>query len=87
MSEFLQGATFLASLAVASFFARFWWQTRDQLFAVFAGAFVVFAINRVALAVLRETAEEQRLWVYVSRAAVFLLIAAAVAAKNFDRRR
>lgn len=84
MSDFLQGASFMASLAVALFFLRFWVVTRDVLFGVLAGAFLVFAVNRVLLVVLES--EDQRLWVYASRAAVFALIAAAVLAKNLDRR-
>jgi phosphoglycerol transferase MdoB-like AlkP superfamily enzyme len=84
VSEFLQGATFLASLAVALFFLRFWRETREPLFAVLSGAFVVFAANRVLLAVLES--EDRRLWVYATRALVFALIAAAVVAKNLDRR-
>jgi hypothetical protein len=84
VSTFLQGGTFIASLAVALFFLRFWHRARDPLFAVLAGAFFVFAVNRVLLAVL--DAEEQRLWVYASRAVVFLAIAAAVVGKNLPRR-
>lgn len=84
MSDFLQGASFLASLAVALFFLRFWVVTRDVLFGVLSGAFLVFAVNRVLLVALES--EDQRLWVYASRAAVFALIAAAVLAKNLDRR-
>lgn len=85
MSEFLQGGTFVASLAVSLFFLRFWVTTRELLFAVLSGAFLVFAVNRVLLAVL--DSEDSRLWVYATRAAVFALIAAAVLAKNVDRRR
>jgi 4-hydroxybenzoate polyprenyltransferase len=86
MSEFLQGATFLGSLAVAVCFLRFWRQSREPLFLVFAGAFLLFAINRVVLVVLDDADEEQRLWVYVSRALAFSLIAAAVVRQNLRRR-
>jgi hypothetical protein len=84
VSEFLQGGSFVASLAVALFFLRFWWQSREPLFAVLSGAFAVFAVNRALLVVLES--EDRRLWVYASRAVVFGLIAAAVLAKNLDRR-
>lgn len=79
----MQGGTFVASLAVALFFLRFWRQSHDPLFAVLSGAFAVFAVNRVLLFVL--ASEDRRLWVYASRAVVFALIAAAVLAKNLDR--
>jgi hypothetical protein len=84
MNDFLQGGTFVASLAVALFFLRFWRQSRDPLFAVLSGAFFVFAANRLLLTVLES--EDRRLWVYASRALVFGLIAAAVLGKNLDRR-
>lgn len=85
MSEFLQGGTFVASLAVALFFLRFWRLSREPLFAVLSGAFGVFALNRLLLSILES--EDRRLWVYLTRAVVFVLIAAAVIAKNLDRRR
>lgn len=85
MSEFLQGGTFVASLAVALFFLRFWRLSREPLFAVLSGAFGVFALNRLLLSILES--EDRRLWVYLTRAVVFALIAAAVIAKNLDRRR
>lgn len=84
MSEFLQGATMMASVAVAVFFLRFWRQTSDRLFAVFAAAFALFAVNRLLLAVLDEDAEG-RTWLYALRAATFLMIAAAVLDKNVRR--
>ena len=85
MSEFIQGGTFIASLAVALFFLRFWRLSREPLFAVLSGAFGVFALNRLLLSILES--EDRRLWVYLTRAVVFVLIAAAVIAKNLDRRR
>lgn len=87
MSAFLQGATFLGSLAVAVVFLRFYRQSREPLFGVFAAAFAVFAVNRVVLAVLDENDEDRRLWVYASRALVFAMIAGAVLHQNLRRRR
>lgn len=87
MSEFLQGATFLGSLAVALFFLRFWQRTREPLFAVFAVAFAVFAVNRIALVVLEESDEGRRLLVYATRALAFAMIAGAVLHQNLRRRR
>ena len=84
MSEFLQGATFLGSLAVALFFLSFWRRTHQPLFAVFAVAFTIFAANRVALTILDD--ESSKLWVYASRALVFAMIAGAVVHQNLRRR-
>ena len=84
MSEFLQGATMIASLGVALFFLRFWRATNDRLFAAFSLAFGIFAVNRVLLAALDEDSEA-RTWVYVVRAMTFALIAAAIIDKNYTR--
>lgn len=84
MSEFMQGATMMASVGVALFFLRFWRQTGDRLFAVFAAAFALFAVNRLLLAVLDEESET-RTWVYALRAATFVMIAVAVLDKNVRR--
>lgn len=86
MSEFMQGATMMGSVAVAVFFLRFWRQTSDRLFAVFAAAFALFAMNRLLLAVLDQESET-RTWVYALRAVTFLMIAAAVLDKNVRRDR
>ncbi len=79
MSDFLSGATMLACLAIGLFFFRYWRETRDRLFGIFALAFWVFAVNRFLLLVL---AEETQIWVYASRAVVFALIIVAVIDKN-----
>lgn len=84
MSEFLQGATMLASLGVALFFLKYWRSTRDRLFAVFAAAFTVFAVNRALLAAL-DPDNEARTYVYLLRALTFLLIAVAIVDKNYSR--
>ena len=84
MSDFLQGATMLASLGVALFFLRYWRRTRDRLFLAFSLAFAVFAANRVLLSALAEDSEA-RTAVYLVRALAFLLIAAAVLDKNLRR--
>lgn len=86
MSDFLQGATFLGSLAVALFFLKFWRQSREPLFGIFAIAFAVFAVNRVFLVLLGDDDDDRRLWVYASRAAVFAMIAGAVLHQNLRRR-
>jgi hypothetical protein len=86
MSDFLDGATMLASLGVAIFFLKYWKSTGDRLFAAFAAAFAVFAVNRVLLVALDEESEH-RTWVYLLRAAAFVLIALAVVDKNYGPRR
>ena len=86
MTDFLDGATMLASLGVAVFFLKYWRSTGDRLFAVFAAAFAVFAVNRVLLVALDETSE-YRTGVYAMRAVAFTLIAVAIVDKNYGPRR
>jgi uncharacterized membrane protein HdeD (DUF308 family) len=81
MVDFLSGVIFALSLTAALFFVRFWRQTADRLFAIFALAFTVFAISRLVLAVMDE-GNEARTWVYVLRLAAFMLIVVAIADKN-----
>ena len=81
MIDFLAGATMLGSAAIALFFLRYWRQTGDRLFAIFALAFSVFAFSRVLLTILEE-ANEARPYVYLLRLAAFVLIIIAIVDKN-----
>jgi Family of unknown function (DUF5985) len=82
MFEFLAGASVLASAAIALFFLRFWRDTGDRLFLIFALAFAVFAVNRVMLSVLDDEGEAQTA-VYLARAITFGLIVLGIADKNW----
>ena len=81
MSGFLEGATMLASFAVAVFFLRYWRDTRDRLFGVFAAAFALFGATRIALFAL-DADSEARTWAYALRALTFLMIIGAIVDKN-----
>jgi len=52
VNQFLSGAIVAGHLVAALLFARFWRDTRDRLFAAFALAFGVLALQRLALALL-----------------------------------
>ena len=84
--QFLAGASVLASAAIALFFLRFWRDTADRLFLIFAVAFAVFAVNRVLLSILDDRSEA-RTAVYLARAIAFGLIALAVLDKNWPHGR
>jgi uncharacterized membrane protein HdeD (DUF308 family) len=84
--QFIGGASFAASLVIALHFLRFWRETRDRLFAIFALAFGVFAVNRLFLTFLDE-AHEGRTYVYLVRLLAFLLILIAIVDKNTAGRR
>jgi hypothetical protein len=86
----LTRATILASLAgllaageaiIALFFLKFWRRTRDRLFAFFAGAFALLAVQRLALGALNEYSRGSA-GLYAFRLVAFLLIIAAIIDKN-----
>lgn len=82
MSDFLQGATMLAGLAIALFFLRYWRDTGERLFGVLALAFAIFGASRIALFAIGSDSEA-RTWVYGLRALTFLMIIVAILDKNF----
>lgn len=81
MHQFLIGIATCASLGVSLFFARFWIDTRDRFFLLFAAAFLILAVNWGLVAVL-QPATEVRPFFYLLRLAAFGLIIAAVVDKN-----
>ena len=81
MIDFLWGITVAAFAGGAVFFLRFWRQTRDRLFAIFALAFLVLAGNYVALEVVQATVESRH-YAYLLRLLAFLLIIAGIVDKN-----
>jgi len=80
-SEFVSGSTAVAALVIALFFIRYWKQTGDPLFFMFAGGFLTLAGSRVILAFLDED-DEGRVFVYGLRLIAFVLILIAIINKN-----
>jgi hypothetical protein len=80
MNEAVLGAIVTASATIGLFFFRFWRQTRDRLFATFALAFWVLALNWLALAIVGTS--ELRPMLYVMRLAAFSLIIVGIVDKN-----
>jgi hypothetical protein len=78
---FLVGALATTSFVAALFFLRFWRQTRDSFFLLFAVAFAVDAVARFASAVLRATADDMPLF-YLPRLLTFGIIVLAIVRKN-----
>lgn len=79
--DFLSGAVTLGFLLCGLHFLRFWKRSRDSLFLAFACAFWLLGLNQALLA-LANIPVEERSWVYLLRLAAFVLIIAAIAAKN-----
>lgn len=83
MLEFVSGLIAMGFCVSALFFARYWRQTRDGLFAAFAAAFALLALNQTLLAFSHVPIEE-RSPLYLLRLAAFALIIAAVLGKNLS---
>ena len=81
--HFMLGVIVTCCVVAAAFFLRFWRKTRDRLFAMFAGAFLLLAANWVALGFTR--ADEIRTALYVVRLVAFVVILVAIIDKNRSR--
>jgi hypothetical protein len=80
MHEFLLGLIVMGCLVAGLFFLRFWRKTRDRLFAVFAAAFWLLALNWTLVALVSR--EEARPALYAIRLLAFVLILLGIADKN-----
>jgi hypothetical protein len=78
---FIFGALSFGTAVAALFFLRFWRQTHDRLFAYFAAAFCLLAIERLAM-VVTATHIENVAWLYTIRLTAFVLIIIAIVDKN-----
>jgi len=81
INEVLLGAAAMGSAVAALFFVRFWRQTKDRLFLIFAIAFVVDAFMRSILAVAT-LPDETEPFFYLGRLLSFSLIVLAIIDKN-----
>lgn len=80
------GGLLTAGYTVAGlFFLSFWRRTKDSLFAVFAVAFWLMALNQALPVVLGVPREEQS-GIYLLRLAAFILIILAILRKNLSGR-
>lgn len=82
----LMGAVAMASFIAMLFFLRFWRQTGDIFFLLFAVAFGLDAATRAILAVWRLPEDTEPL-VYLLRLVMFGLIIVAIVHKNRPNRR
>jgi hypothetical protein len=85
MDQIMVGGIAMGFAVAGLFFLRFWRDTRDRLFALFALAFFTLALNRTGLG-LPEFQEEQGQYQYWVRFAAFALILVAIVDKNRSRR-
>jgi len=81
LSELISGALVMGYFVAGLYFLRFWRDTRDRLFGIFAAAFWLLAVQRAALALTVDPTGEQVL-LYSVRLLAFVLILAAIIDKN-----
>lgn len=77
----LSGAVAMASFVATLFFLKYWRQTRDSFFLLFALAFGIDALSRFVLGIARVSDETEPLY-YIPRLIAFGLIILAIAMKN-----
>ncbi|MGN6147413.1 MAG: DUF5985 family protein [Rhizomicrobium sp.] len=81
LAVFLTGMNTAGCLVAGFLFFRFWRRTQDFLFLAFGLAFLLFAANQAAVALLGIPRESQS-WIYLLRLAGFTLIIVAILRKN-----
>jgi hypothetical protein len=81
MNAFLSGAIVMASWVAGLLFLRYFRDTRDRLFLIFALAFWVLSLNWIALAI-GQPADENQHYYYITRLVAFLLIIWGIIVKN-----
>jgi Family of unknown function (DUF5985) len=81
---FLLGAVAAAALVAALFFLRFWRQSGDRLFLLFAGAFALEALSRLLLATAPNPSEGQPLY-YTLRLVAYGALLVGIVDKNVRR--
>jgi len=77
----VSGAITMGYAVAGLFFLRFWRETRDRLFFIFAGAFWVLGLQRLVLVFSRDMIEDHTP-LYLVRLFAFLLILGAILDKN-----
>jgi len=82
LKTLVSGAMVMGYLVAGLFFLRFWRDTRDRLFAIFAGAFWLLAVQRAVLTVAVRQGDEGSVGIYGLRLVAFLLILYAIIDKN-----
>jgi len=81
VSALVSGILVTGYTVAGLFFLRFWRDTRDRLFGIFAAAFWLLAAQRLALALSPDPNGDQVLF-YGIRLLAFVLILGAIVDKN-----
>lgn len=82
MTDAISGALVAMNLVAGLLFLRFWRDTRDRLFGIFAAAFALLAIQRALILAYPHPVGDEEAGIYLVRLAAFLLILYAIVDKN-----
>lgn len=85
MRQIAIGALAMGFLVAGLFFLRFWRETRERLFGLFALSFFLLAVNRVSLGLAAEGAAPKD-YLYLVRLLAFVIILVAILDKNRSRK-
>lgn len=77
----LRGVVLMGCIIVGLFFLRFWRDSRDRFFALFALAFWALGISYIQIDIVT-AASDWRPYVFIIRLIAFALILVAIAVKN-----
>jgi len=77
---FVIGAVAMGHLVAGLFFLRFWYKTRDRFFSLFAIAFWILGVNRLAMVPFADLREHH--FVYWVRFVAYVVILIAILDKN-----
>jgi hypothetical protein len=83
-NDFLKGFIAMGYLIAASFFLKFWRESRDRLFVFFSIAFALLAFRHPLMALFGDD-RENFLSLYLVRLLAYLVILAGIIDKNFRR--
>jgi hypothetical protein len=81
MYNFISGAVMLACAVSGLFFYKFWKQTGDRFFNIFAMAFWLLGIERL-IPIILQIDDKPRTFIYLIRLLAFILILIAIFLKN-----
>ncbi len=85
MNAVISGAIMMAYFVAGLFFLRFWFRTRDTLFAYFAVAFWILGAQRIAISVAGDRFEDDTIF-YLIRLSAFVLLLVAIWNKNRENK-